>query len=67
MEACSPGLQPVSTPDGGASSHPELFLNLAVVKGQHQFLDLLAERLEAEGLERVGERAWSRPGWEEAV
>jgi hypothetical protein len=45
----------------------ELFLNLAVVKGQHQFLDLLAERLEAEGLERVGERAWSRPDWEEAT
>ena len=44
----------------------ELFLNLAVVKGQHQFLDLLAERLEAAGLERVGERAWSRPGWEPA-
>lgn len=44
----------------------ELFLNLAVIKGQHRFFDVLAERLEAQGLEQVGTRAWSRPGWEEA-
>jgi len=45
----------------------ELFLNLAVVKGQHRFLDLLGERLEASGLARVPERenAWRRPEWEE--
>lgn len=45
----------------------ELFLNLAVVKGQHRFLDLLGERLEATGLERVPGRqnAWRRPGWQE--
>lgn len=43
----------------------ELFLNLAVVKGQHQFLELLGERLEAAGLERAGERTWRRPEWTE--
>lgn len=45
----------------------ELFLNLAVVKGQHQFLELLEARLEAEGLERVPGRdhAWRRAGWED--
>ncbi|HEV8582679.1 MAG TPA: hypothetical protein VGX68_26730 [Thermoanaerobaculia bacterium] len=45
----------------------ELFLNLAVVKGQHRFLDLLGERLEAAGLERIPGRqnAWRRPGWQE--
>jgi hypothetical protein len=43
----------------------ELFLNLAVVKGQHRFLDLLAERLEAAGLEKVPGRdhTWHRPEW----
>jgi hypothetical protein len=45
----------------------ELFLNLAVVKGQHRFLDLLGERLEAAGLEKVPEKvhAWKRPDWED--
>lgn len=45
----------------------EFFLNLAVVKGQHHFLDLLGERLEAAGLERLSgsESAWRRPGWED--
>ena len=45
----------------------ELFLNLAVVKGQHRFLDLLGERLEAAGLVKVTgrENAWRRPEWEE--
>lgn len=45
----------------------ELFLNLAVVKGQHRFLDLLGERLEAHGLARVEgrENAWKRPDWDD--
>lgn len=45
----------------------ELFLNLAVVKGQHRFLDLLEERLSAVGLERVPglDHTWSRPDWRE--
>lgn len=45
----------------------ELFLNLAVVKGQHRFLERLGERLEAAGLERVPgrENSWRRPDWEE--
>ena len=45
----------------------ELFLNLAVVKGQHRFLDLLGEKLEANGLEKIEgkENAWKRPEWED--
>lgn len=45
----------------------ELYLNLAVVKGQHRFLDLLEERLAAAGLERIAGRdhAWTRPDWRE--
>ena len=45
----------------------ELFLNLAVVKGQHRFMELLGERLEAAGLERLSGRAnaWRRPGWDD--
>lgn len=45
----------------------ELFLNLAVVKGQHRFLDLLGEKLEAAGLVKAAgqERVWRRPEWEE--
>ncbi|HEX5759934.1 MAG TPA: hypothetical protein VF121_12150 [Thermoanaerobaculia bacterium] len=45
----------------------ELFLNLAIVKGQHRFLELLGERLEAAGLQPVParERTWRRPGWDE--
>jgi hypothetical protein len=47
----------------------ELFLNLAVVKGQHRFLDLLEERLGAAGLERIPGRdhAWTRPEWTEPL
>jgi hypothetical protein len=43
----------------------EFFLNLAVVKGQHQFLDRLGEDLAQAGLEKVPGRArsWRRPGW----
>jgi hypothetical protein len=43
----------------------EFFLNLAVVKGQHQFLERLGEELERIGLEKVPgrERSWRRPGW----
>ena len=45
----------------------ELFLNLAVVKGQHRFLDLLEERLSAAGLVRIPGRdhSWTRPDWKE--
>jgi hypothetical protein len=45
----------------------ELFLNLAVVKGQHRFLDLLGERLIASGLEKLpeGEHVWKRPEWDD--
>jgi hypothetical protein len=45
----------------------ELFLNLAVVKGQHRFLDLLGERLEAAGLAPVPGRqtSWCRPDFED--
>ena len=45
----------------------ELFLNLAVVKGQHRFLELLGERLEAAGLQKVPgkENSWRRPEWED--
>jgi len=45
----------------------ELFLNLAVVKGQHRFMDLLGERLVASGLEKLPEKenAWKRPDWED--
>lgn len=45
----------------------ELFLNLAVVKGQHRFLELLEERFLEEGLERIPDRehAWARPDWTE--
>ena len=41
----------------------ELFLNLAIVRGQHRFLALLGERLEAAGLVPVPgrERSWHRP------
>ena len=45
----------------------ELFLNLAIVRGQHHFLALLGERLEAGGLQPVPgrERTWRRLGWVE--
>ncbi len=44
----------------------EFFLNLAVIAGRHELLDLLGERLAAAGLEPVaGEKhSWRRPGWE---
>ncbi len=48
---------------GGAR---ELFLNLAVIRGQHRLLDELDERLAAAGLVAVGDRphVWRRPGWQ---
>jgi len=44
----------------------EFFLNLAVIDGRHEFLDVLGERLEGAGLERVPNEShtWRRPGWE---
>ena len=46
----------------------ELFLNLAVVKGQHRFVELLGEGLVAGGLVPVPgrERSWRRIEWVEA-
>ena len=46
----------------------ELFLNLAVIRGQHRLLDELDSRLEVAGLERVAgrEHVWERPEWREA-
>lgn len=43
----------------------EFFLNLAVVKGQHRFLERLGEELLRVGMEKVPgrERSWRRPGW----
>jgi hypothetical protein len=47
------------------STARELFLNLAVIKGQHRFVELLEEGLRTAGLEPVPgrEHAWRRPGW----
>ena len=47
----------------------ELFLNLAVIKGQHRFLELLEEGLRAAGLEPVPgrEHAWRRPDWNDPI
>lgn len=44
----------------------EFFLNLGVVQGRNEFLDLLGEKLQAAGLEPVEGQpnAWRRPGWE---
>ncbi|HXO19981.1 MAG TPA: hypothetical protein VOA87_08670, partial [Thermoanaerobaculia bacterium] len=43
----------------------EFFLNLAVVKGQHRFVELLGKGLERAGLAPVAgkEKTWRRPGW----
>lgn len=43
----------------------EFFLNLAVIDGRHQLLDVLGARLESVGLERLPGRvtSWKRPGW----
>jgi hypothetical protein len=37
------------------------------VKGQHRFLELLGERLQAAGLEKLPEReaSWKRPEWDD--
>ena len=45
----------------------EFFLNLAVVKGQHRFMDRLGEALEAAGLVPVPgrDRTWRRLDWDE--
>ena len=44
----------------------EFFLNLAVIDGRHEFLDLLGERLQRAGLEpEAGARhTWRRPGFD---
>ena len=43
----------------------EFFLNLAVVKGKHDLLDRLGERLQEAGLEPDGP-GWKRPNFEDA-
>lgn len=55
----------VRKPRGGAR---ELFLNLAVIRGQHRLLDRLDEELAARGLLAIPgrEHAWRRPEWIEA-
>lgn len=47
----------------------EFFLNLAVIDGRHELLDVLGERLESAGLEPVsGQRhTWHRPGWTDEI
>jgi hypothetical protein len=45
----------------GPRRSKEFFLNLAVVKGKHDLLARLGERLEQAGLEKVGD-SWRRPG-----
>jgi hypothetical protein len=46
----------------------ELFLNLAVVKGRHRFVELLGRRLERAGLVPVPgrEASWRRLDWDES-
>ena len=55
----------VRKPRGGAR---ELFLNLAVIRGQHRLLDELDEQLGAHGLLAIPgqEHAWRRPEWVES-
>ena len=55
----------VRKPRGGAR---ELFLNLAVIRGQHRLLDQLDEQLAGHGLLAIPgrEHAWRRPEWIEA-
>ena len=45
----------------------ELFLNLAVIRGQHRLLEQLDQRLAAAGLLAIPgrEHAWRRPEWVE--
>lgn len=45
----------------------EFFLNLGVIQGRNEFLDLLGEKLEAAGVVAVAgkKHTWRRPGWEE--
>ena len=54
----------VKKPRGGAR---ELFLNLAVIRGQHRLLDQLDALLAANGLLAIPgrEHAWRRPEWME--
>ena len=54
----------VTKPRGGAR---ELFLNLAVIRGQHRLLDQLDELLAGNGLLAIPgrEHAWRRPEWVE--
>ena len=44
----------------------DFFLNLAVIQGRNEFLDLLGEKLESAGLVPVegGRHSWLRPGYD---
>jgi len=65
--ACNPrpGTEALRFVIAKRGSARELFLNLAVVKGQHRFLELLGEKLEAHGLTKIEGKAnaWRRPEW----
>lgn len=56
-----PGTDSLRVVIEGLRRDKELFLNLAVVQGQHRFRERLDEQLEREGLTRAGE-GWRRPG-----
>ena len=60
--ACGPrpGTDSLRVVVEGLRRDRELFLNLAVVQGQHSFKEKLEARLQAEGLERSDE-GWERP------
>jgi len=56
----------VRKPRGGAR---ELFLNLAVIRGQHRLLDQIDHQLAGHGLLAIPgrEHAWRRPEWVETA
>jgi hypothetical protein len=52
---------------GSRSRARQLFVNLGVIQGRSELLELLGRRLAAHGLEPVAGKphAWKRPGWDE--
>jgi hypothetical protein len=55
-----PGTESLRIVIEGLRRDRELFLNLAVVQGQHLLLETLEERLQEDGMVRSGE-GWERP------